>query len=164
MNEGMRSWGHQFLYDAGELSRILLEAGFANVKFVQWRESTIDELAGLETRPFHNELIVEASKSSGPAASQGEISKADENDRWLKGVEESLLRQAKHHEQALADQAAHLRKVETESSARAQHIAALEHAIASQSAVSRTLEAELTMFRSSWYGKLKSAVRALRQR
>ena len=61
MNEGMRSWGHQFVYDADELSAVLKEAGFQDVRFMPWRESDIPELAELEARPFHGELIVEAS-------------------------------------------------------------------------------------------------------
>lgn len=63
MNEGMRAWGHQFVYDAEELLRLLAEAGFENVVFVDWRHSEIESLRGLESRPYHGELIVEATKS-----------------------------------------------------------------------------------------------------
>jgi predicted SAM-dependent methyltransferase len=59
VNEGMRLWGHEFLYDADELALALREAGFAEQRFVPWRESEIPELTGLESRPYHHELIVE---------------------------------------------------------------------------------------------------------
>jgi predicted SAM-dependent methyltransferase len=64
LNEGMRSWGHQFLYDRAELIDVLAEAGFSVVREVAWRESTIPELRGREQRPFHREIIVEAARSS----------------------------------------------------------------------------------------------------
>jgi predicted O-linked N-acetylglucosamine transferase (SPINDLY family)/predicted SAM-dependent methyltransferase len=60
LNEGMRRWGHQFVYDLPELSAILREAGFSDVYQVKYRESSCHELAGLECRPWHQELIVEA--------------------------------------------------------------------------------------------------------
>jgi predicted SAM-dependent methyltransferase len=60
LNEGMRSWGHQFVYDEPELRLLLAEAGFANVERVAWRESTHDALRSLECRPLHDEIIVEA--------------------------------------------------------------------------------------------------------
>lgn len=62
VNEGMRLWGHQFVYDAAELTRILEEIGFHEVARVPWRESKHQDLAGLECRPFHGEIIVEAVK------------------------------------------------------------------------------------------------------
>jgi predicted SAM-dependent methyltransferase len=61
INEGMRSWGHQFLYDAPELNEVLHEAGFSSIKSVTYRGSDHDELRNLECRPWHRELIVEAS-------------------------------------------------------------------------------------------------------
>jgi predicted SAM-dependent methyltransferase len=64
MNEGMRSrsWGHEFLYDADELAHLFVDAGFSMVTNVAWRESNYEELKGLECRPFHDELILEAVK------------------------------------------------------------------------------------------------------
>jgi len=62
MNEGMRSWGHEFLYDAGELTQIFIDTGFSMVTSVAWRESNYEELKGLECRPFHGELILEGVK------------------------------------------------------------------------------------------------------
>ncbi len=62
LNEGMRSWGHLYLYDFEELASLLAEVGFDSIERVNWRESTHQELTALECRPFHNEVIVEASK------------------------------------------------------------------------------------------------------
>jgi predicted SAM-dependent methyltransferase len=62
VNEGMRLWGHQFVYDLDELTLLLNEAGFEQLAQVAWRESRHPELKGLESRPFHGELIVEAIK------------------------------------------------------------------------------------------------------
>ena len=62
MNEGLRSWGHQFVYDADELRDVLAEAGFAAVEWAGWRQSRHPELNDLEQRPYHQELIAEATK------------------------------------------------------------------------------------------------------
>jgi predicted SAM-dependent methyltransferase len=64
MNEGMRSWGHQFLYDRAELINVLAEAGFSAVREMAWRESTIIGLREREQRPFHKEIIIEAARTS----------------------------------------------------------------------------------------------------
>jgi predicted SAM-dependent methyltransferase len=62
MNQGLRLWGHQFVYDAPELEALLRRCGFSAVTSVEWRESTHDALRGLEVRPYHGELIVEATR------------------------------------------------------------------------------------------------------
>lgn len=62
LNEGLRLWGHQFVYDLPELRRLLTDAGFRVVEQASWRESRHPALAGLESRPYHQELIVEATK------------------------------------------------------------------------------------------------------
>jgi predicted SAM-dependent methyltransferase len=62
MNEGMRLWGHQFIFDAEELRGLMLECGFGQVEQVPWRESSHHELRGLECRPFHDDLIFECTK------------------------------------------------------------------------------------------------------
>lgn len=62
LNEAMRLWGHQFIYDEPEIRAALREAGFASVAAMGWRESKHPELTGLETRPYHLDLIVEATK------------------------------------------------------------------------------------------------------
>jgi predicted SAM-dependent methyltransferase len=61
INEAMRLWGHQFVYDADELTRLLKEAGFSDIRSMQWGESGHPELRGLETRPYYDDLIFEAS-------------------------------------------------------------------------------------------------------
>jgi predicted SAM-dependent methyltransferase len=63
VNEGMRLWGHEFLYDEPELKALLSECGFQNIISVDWRQSKHAELRGLECRPYHNDLIFEATKS-----------------------------------------------------------------------------------------------------
>lgn len=60
INEGMRSWGHCFIYDRPELARLFREAGFSDIRFVDWRSSSDPVLDGLETRPFNNEIVIEA--------------------------------------------------------------------------------------------------------
>lgn len=60
VNEGMHLWGHQFIYDKTELEMSLRKAGFSNIEFCEWKRSKHSILTGLETRPFHDELIVEA--------------------------------------------------------------------------------------------------------
>lgn len=62
VNEGMRMWGHQFVYDKYELMLLLREAGFEHITQSEWRESNYPELRNLECRPFHGEIIVEAVK------------------------------------------------------------------------------------------------------
>lgn len=62
VNGAFRLWGHRFVYDEDELERILDDAGFRNVTPAAWRESTTPELRGLECRPFHGEIILEAVK------------------------------------------------------------------------------------------------------
>lgn len=60
INEGMRSWSHQFLYDLDELTSILKESGFQDVRAVNRHESDHATLRNLECRPWHNEIIIEA--------------------------------------------------------------------------------------------------------
>lgn len=61
VNGGMRLWGHQFLYDEEEMAMQLKAAGFASVQRVNYRESSNPRLSQLESRPYHGELIFEAS-------------------------------------------------------------------------------------------------------
>lgn len=61
LNEGLHSWGHQFVYDLPELVGALNAAGFVNVRVEKHQQSSVPELVGLECRPWHRELIVEAS-------------------------------------------------------------------------------------------------------
>jgi predicted SAM-dependent methyltransferase len=62
LNESMREWGHRFLYDADELLAALRAAGFQRVERQAWRASAHPDLAGLECRPDHGELIYECTK------------------------------------------------------------------------------------------------------
>lgn len=62
MNEGMRLWGHQYIYDEPDLESLLFEAGFTHRTYQAWGKSRYEALSDLETRPFHQDLIIEASK------------------------------------------------------------------------------------------------------
>ena len=62
MNEGMRSWGHEFLYNTTELYNILDKSFFSKIIEVPWRVSQYIELNNLENRPYHKEIIIEATK------------------------------------------------------------------------------------------------------
>lgn len=62
LNEGLRLWGHQFVYDARELRNLIEEVGYDKVTEQAWHQSVNPELRGLERRPFHGELIFEATK------------------------------------------------------------------------------------------------------
>jgi predicted SAM-dependent methyltransferase len=60
MNEAMRLWGHQFVYDREELHTLLHEAAFSTVSDQQWRQSAHAELRGLEMRLYNQDLILES--------------------------------------------------------------------------------------------------------
>lgn len=62
VNEAMRSWGHQFIYDFSELLTIGKRAGFSSIKEWPYNMGSCNELDGLETRPFYRDLIVEFTK------------------------------------------------------------------------------------------------------
>lgn len=62
LNEGLRHWGHQFLFDAAELESLLASSGFSRVERRRFHESPHVGLAGLESRPFHGELIYDCVK------------------------------------------------------------------------------------------------------
>lgn len=64
LNGGMRLWGHQHLFDGNDLELALLEAGFKEHMIIneKWGESAVHSLRGIEVRPFHEEIIVEATK------------------------------------------------------------------------------------------------------
>jgi predicted SAM-dependent methyltransferase len=135
VNEGLRLWGHQFVYDAEELVSLLRESGFADVRFVRWRESIIKELAGRETRPFHGELIVEATKTGRADSSDAAVAALAADAVWLSDDEHALLSRVAHMEQTIIEQAARI----------------------------GGLEAELSASRSSWHGRLGSIARTARR-
>lgn len=60
LNEGMRLWGHQFLYDEPELAALLEECGFSDIRRVKRGQSDHPELRDLESRPDFGDLILEA--------------------------------------------------------------------------------------------------------
>jgi predicted SAM-dependent methyltransferase len=60
LNEGMRYWGHVFVYDEPELTQLLTECGFSDIRRQRWGESEHDELCNLESRPDFGDLILEA--------------------------------------------------------------------------------------------------------
>lgn len=64
LNEGMRAWGHQFLYDRDELIDLLRQSGFDEIRDAPHRASEHPDLANLECRPWHRELILEASHAA----------------------------------------------------------------------------------------------------
>ena len=61
LNICFRHWGHQWIYDAEELSRRLREAGFVNLSEAAWGVSQVREMSGRETRE-ESVLIFEAVK------------------------------------------------------------------------------------------------------
>lgn len=62
LNEAMRAWGHQFLYDRHELFRTLAIAGFQSIVEMPPGVSARAELHAREIRPYTGELIVEVTK------------------------------------------------------------------------------------------------------
>lgn len=61
INIAFRWWGHQWLYDREELHRRLREAGFEQLRDVEWGSSDVLELRNRETRK-DSMLICEALK------------------------------------------------------------------------------------------------------
>ena len=60
INEGMRAWGHQYVWDEEQLMDMLRRAGFTSITRVVRHLSEHPELRGLESRPDHGDLILEA--------------------------------------------------------------------------------------------------------
>ncbi len=50
INIAFRWWGHQWLYNQGELYRRLKQVGFKSMQQVEWGKSEITELSNRETR------------------------------------------------------------------------------------------------------------------
>lgn len=63
LNQCMRLWGHTYLYDEEELTRMFMEAGFARPRAMAWGQSPHKDLQGLETRPYHRDLILDVAKN-----------------------------------------------------------------------------------------------------
>lgn len=62
MNEGMREWGHQYMYNINELINVHKIIGFSKVEECQHKKSKISELHNLEFRGWTSEIVVEAVK------------------------------------------------------------------------------------------------------
>jgi len=181
MNEGMRSWGHQFVYDAEELARVITEAGFKSIIFQTYRQSDDKDLSGLESRPFHNELIVEARKSSAVEVTIDFHAVNDNEAAWAEqsGVSEQAAVAAESAARAeyIEHQSNHIRELEAALAqkdkaiqhqlecfaAQAAEIAKANESLATQMQANDALrsqfdnaDAQLKVFQSSWYGRLKS--------
>ena len=107
INDAMRKWGHQFLYDAEELVKVLAEAGFNSVQFVNYGESSDSELVGLETRPFHKELIVEARKDDSGVPASYSINNGY-SDEWVDKINASSLEQIGLYQKTSVEQSAEI--------------------------------------------------------
>lgn len=104
MNGGMRYWGHQYLYDAEDLESLLFECGFTRRTYVNWRESSHEDLRQLETRPFHQDLIIEASKPRLGEPVEGFVYTLQSERSWL----ERLQRQERSYVEQLESEVARL--------------------------------------------------------
>lgn len=62
VNEGMRWWGHQYLYDYPELFKLMRDVGFHSMERRRHCNSAHVDLLDLEVRPYHGELIMEGTK------------------------------------------------------------------------------------------------------
>lgn len=61
VNEGMRLWGHMFVYDIEELCLAFREAGFVFVRPSKHGVTTIPDMP-IEGRPFLGDIVVEAQR------------------------------------------------------------------------------------------------------
>lgn len=144
INEGMRSWGHQFVYDADELVRILIEAGFNSISFQEYRKSKDKTLCGLESRPFHNELIIEARSAENTIPEIDHLKLNENENLWSAKLGTEQSTRFLIAEQTISDQAHRIRAVESEASARSQHIAGLEKTISDQAHHIHAVESEVS--------------------
>ena len=62
INEGLRLWGHQYVYNETELKSLIKSVDFVKIVNEEWGKSKFEDLKNRETRPFHNEVILEATK------------------------------------------------------------------------------------------------------
>ena len=114
INEGMRNWGHQFIYDADELARFLLECGYKKIVFEDWRQSQFDELDKIEHRDYHNELTVEAYKIKSESESEIDMVKLRKSElEWTKRVNDASLIKIKELESNIDGLLTHIRNQES---------------------------------------------------
>lgn len=62
INQGMRMWGHKYVYDEQELRKLLSECGFVDIKRCSLGKSEHAALNGIECRPDLGDLVMEATK------------------------------------------------------------------------------------------------------
>ena len=62
LNEGMRLWGHEYVFDWHEMEKMLKTQGFVDIKREQWGHSSINCFKQIESRADNGEIIIEASK------------------------------------------------------------------------------------------------------
>lgn len=139
MNEGMREWGHQFVYDVDELVDLLLEAGFNDISFQEYRKSKDLELCNLESRPFHYELIVEARKMGGNDRVVDITTVVDQEKCWEPTFYKGMVDRCRSAETALREKTMYAEE--------------LEQKLADQVEYATGLAADLAALRSSVFGK-----------
>ncbi len=158
MNEGMRSWGHQFVYDADELVRILLEAGFRDITFQEYRKSPHEVLCGLETRPFHSDLIIEArvSEDLTPAIDMAVLQNFQSIESSMLSADQKLPMRT-DIETVVANQFAHIHHVKNQLTSREQSIVGLQQTITDQATHIKAIETALSECQNSVHNKLVSS-------
>ena len=167
INEGFRSWGHQFAYDADELVSVFAEAGFTDVAFQNYQKSQHAELCGLDTRPFHNELIIEAKRTKNLIQSVNFEALTNNETKWLtkltaepvrlkfaentitsltrqiQGLAAALVNREQHLsglEKTIVDQARHIQNVEIALISREQDLSGLNQTISDQTRHIKSVE------------------------
>lgn len=164
MNEGMRFWGHQFVYDADELVKILIEAGFGDISFQEYKKSKDEVLLGLETRPFHNDLIIEArvSEDSMPSIDMASFQNILDSESNVLNPDFKLSMRT-DRDTVVANQIAHIRQLEDQLTKREQSITGLQQTITDQATHVRAIGTALSQcqmallpLQNSIYKKLTS--------
>jgi len=61
VNEGLRMWGHLFVYDLSELLLVFMEAGFTRLRPSPHGQTTMPDMP-TEGRPFLGDIVVEAQR------------------------------------------------------------------------------------------------------
>ncbi|HEV8630623.1 MAG TPA: hypothetical protein VGV61_09930 [Thermoanaerobaculia bacterium] len=79
-NRAFRAWGHQFLWNRDTLDESLRACGFDAIRWVGYRESSLDALRGIERHETYGDapglphvLVVEARKAAMRAAGLAEL-------------------------------------------------------------------------------------------
>jgi predicted SAM-dependent methyltransferase len=114
MNEGMRSWGHQFLYDADEMELLFFEVGFGHRRFQGWQQSDYPVFSGLETRPFHQDLIIEACRLKAGQVAEPLRAVDMAPNEWQAKIKQSAGEYVRQLERQVQQQAEELRRLRAE--------------------------------------------------